>query len=238
MFMNKLKNYVIALTFVALFGLGACKPEPEKQKYLGNYPLGEVKYYLYFKPGSYWIYECDSTLELDSQVMISIDTPWFHKSYIDYQLLFFNRKSFTFNNSYSTDGYYEVPYNKNFNYFNAFNINIIGNNVSSYDCVFYYPFDSTKYGYGSSPTYYKGYYDSLQVLGSWYKDVRVFKVQVTSGWIKPKLANLNRLSKYASMIYYWSKQIGLIRVEVEVGDLVSQKEYRHNWNLKRYKINH
>ena len=96
MFMNRLKNFIVALTFFALLGLGACKPEPEKQKYLGNYPLGEVKDYLYFKPGSYWVYECDSTLELDSQVMISIDTPWFHKSYIDYQLLFFNKKSITF----------------------------------------------------------------------------------------------------------------------------------------------
>jgi hypothetical protein len=39
------------------------------------------------------------------------------------------------------------------------------------------------------------------------------------------------------MIYYWSKKVGLIRIEVQVGDLISQKEYIHNWNLKRYKIN-
>jgi hypothetical protein len=236
MFMNRLKNFIVALTILALLGLGACKPEPEKQKYLGNYPLGEVKDYLYFKPGSYWVYECDSTLELDSQVMISIDTPWFHKSYIDYQLLFFNKKSITFDNSYTTDGYYEVPYNRNFSYFNAFNINIRGNNVSGYDCVFYYPFDSTKYGYGSSPTYYKGYLDSLQVLGTWYKDVRVFKVQGTTGWTKLNIWRLSNLNRSTSMQYYWAKGIGIVKIIVYTFDGVKNEPFTHNWNLRRYKI--
>ena len=179
--MKRLKNFIVALTILALLGLGACKPEPEKQKYLGNYPLGEVKDYLYFKSGSYWVYECDSTLELDSQVMISIDTPWFHKSYIDYQLLIYEKFSFSFKTSFKTyyptfDAKYCESCERGFG--NV--LNISGPNISGTDCVFYrisWGFDSTRNGGGgSSPTYYKGYLDSLQVLGSWYKDVRVFKV--------------------------------------------------------------
>ena len=233
--------FLTAICLPLLLLMGACKPEPKQQKYLGNYPLGEVMDYLYFRPGSYWIYECDSTQELDSQVLVSIDTPWFHKSYIDYQLLVYKKFSFSFNTNYET--YYptfDAKYCESCERGFGSVLNISGANNTGTDCVFYrmsWGFDSTRIGGGgSSPTYYSRYYDSLQVLGVWYKDIRVFKVQATSGWTKPKLNNLDKLSKYASMIYYWSKKVGLIRIEVQVGDLISQKEYIHNWNLKTYDI--
>ena len=52
-----------------LLPISSCAPEePEPQEYLGTYPLGDIKDYLYFKPGSMWVYECDSTGELDTQI--------------------------------------------------------------------------------------------------------------------------------------------------------------------------
>jgi hypothetical protein len=230
--MPTLTKTCLCLLSSALLLLNACKREPEPQKYLGNYPLGEVKDYLYFKPGSYWVYECDSTGELDSQVMVSIDTPWFHKSYIDYQVLFFIRKSITHNVVFSTDNFYDVPYNSNFSYFDAYNINISGNGTSAYDCVFFYPFDSLKYGYGSSPTYYKGYLDSLQVLGKWYKEVRVFQVQYAGGFVEPRIKTWGD----GQITYYWAKNIGVVRVHVWTKKDGFDTTFKFNWNLKRYFI--
>ena len=218
-----------------LLWLDGCKPEkPKEQKYLGNYPLGEVKDYLYFKPGSYWVYECDSTNELDSQVMLSCDTPWIRKSYIQYQMLFFSRRSINHGINYSTDNYFDVPYSKNFTYFDAYNINISGNGVSAYDCIFYYPFVSTKYGFGSSPTYYKGHYDSMQVLGRWYKDVRVFQVQYAGGFVEPK--NIKTWGD-GQITYYWAKNVGLIRQHVWTKKDGLNTTFKFNWNLRRFFIN-
>jgi len=232
--MPTLTKTCLCLLSSALLLLNACKREPEPQKYLGNYPLGEVKDYLYFKPGSYWVYECDSTGELDSQVMVSIDTPWFHKSYIDYQVLFFIRKSITHNVVFSTDNFYDVRYNSNFSYFDAYNINISGNGTSAYDCVFFYPFDSLKYGYGSSPTYYKGYLDSLQVLGKWYKDVRVFQYG-TSGFIRPNYKT--EILRDARMTMFWAKNVGVVKYYIQGGLWDNNlTPFWFNWNLKRYSI--
>src|SRR5690242_14192783 len=40
---------------------------------MGNFNLDTVKPYIYFKEGSWWVYENDSTLETDSIVAISSD---------------------------------------------------------------------------------------------------------------------------------------------------------------------
>jgi hypothetical protein len=79
-------------------GMSSCKRESpnnkEEETYLGNYPLGDERNYLYFKPGSMWVYECDSTRELDTQYMKSCYTQWYHLDYIDYELLFSQNPSF------------------------------------------------------------------------------------------------------------------------------------------------
>lgn len=227
---------ILGCLLPCLIGLSGCKPEPEEQKYMGTFPLGEVKDYLYFKPGSYWIYECDSTGELDSQVMLSCDTPWQHQSYIDYQYLIYNKKSVTNSVYFNTINFGSpIPYNKSQigKYYFANSLSISGPNISATDCVFFYPFDSNSLGgYGSSPTYYKGYYDSMEVLGKWYKDVRVFRVQATSGWIKLKSWRLPNLNRLTSIEYYWSRGIGIIRTKVFTYDYVLNKPFTHNWYLK------
>jgi hypothetical protein len=65
---------IIAGTLLCLFN--SCKPEekPHPNIYKGPYYLGEVKDYLYFKPGSYWIYKNNVTNQIDTWTMLSIDT--------------------------------------------------------------------------------------------------------------------------------------------------------------------
>jgi hypothetical protein len=226
----------LCLLSSALLLLNACKPEPEPQKYLGNYPLGEVKDYLYFKPGSYWVYECDSTGELDSQVIRSIDTPWFHLGYIDYQLLMYNRESIPFRTKFNT--YYPTvisPYCEKCQRGFRNVLNIVSPFGSATDCVFYYPFDSTVAGGGgSSPTYYKGYLDSLQVLGKWYKDVRVFQYG-TSGFIRPNYKT--EILRDARMTMFWAKNVGVVKYYIQGGLWDNNlTPFWFNWNLKRYSI--
>jgi hypothetical protein len=45
---------------------------------MGPYYLGEVKEYLYFKPGSYWIHKNTVTWQLDTITTLSIDTSIAH----------------------------------------------------------------------------------------------------------------------------------------------------------------
>jgi hypothetical protein len=239
--MPTLTKTCLYLLCTALLLLNACKPDkPEEKVYLGYFPATVPLQYLYFKPGSYWVYECDSTGELDSQIMVKCDTPWLRKTYIDYQFILYNKKSITYNSSFNT--YYasmDISYDKKdkdkYYFFNSISTKMPSN--SALDCVFFYPFDSSFYGgIGSSPTYYKGHYDSMQVLGRWYKDVRVFKVQATSGWIKLNSWRLPNLNHLTSVEYYWSKYMGLIRTRVFTYDNVLNKPFTHNWNLKRYLI--
>jgi hypothetical protein len=85
-------------------------------------------------------------------------------------------------------------------------------------------------GFGSSPTNYKGYIDSLQVLGKWYKDVRVFQVQYAGGFIEPKI----KTWRSGQVTYYWSKYVGLIRVHVWTTKEGLNTTLKFNWNLKKY----
>jgi len=68
---NKGKLLLIAMILLFSFFVTSCEPEePEPQKYLGKFYIGEMRNYTFFKPGSMWVYECDSTGELDTQVML------------------------------------------------------------------------------------------------------------------------------------------------------------------------
>jgi hypothetical protein len=237
--MSTLTKTCLYLLCTALLLLNACKPEkPEEKVYLGYFPATVPLQYLYFKPGSYWVYECDSTGELDSQIMVKCDTPWQHQSYIDYQYVIYNKKSITFKTSFNTIYFgTAIPYNKSQvgKYYFANSLEISGPNSSATDCVFFYPFDTNSIGgFGSSPTYYKGHYDSMQVLGRWYKDVRVFQVQYAGGFIEPK--NVKTWGD-GQITYYWAKNVGIIRQHVWTKKDGLNTTFKFNWNLKRFLIN-
>ena len=235
--MPTLTKTSLYLLSTALLLLNACKPDkPEEQKYLGNYPLGVVKDYLYFKPGSYWVYECDSTGELDSQVMLRCDTPWIRKSFIDYQFIEYSKYSFPFKTSFSTFEYSnDILYCEKCKRGLSTLIAFKSPSNTALDCTFFFPFDSSMAAEGgSSPTYYKGHYDSMQVLGRWYKDVRVFQVQYAGGFIEPK--NIKTWGD-GQITYYWAKNVGIIRQHVWTKKDGLNTTFKFNWNLKRFLIN-
>jgi len=58
---SKGKLLLTAMVLLFSFLITSCEPdEPEPQRYLGKFYIGEIKNYTFFKPGSMWVYECDS----------------------------------------------------------------------------------------------------------------------------------------------------------------------------------
>jgi hypothetical protein len=69
-----MKPHSILLTAICLpllLVMGACKPDKTKDPITITYKLGEVKDYMVFKPGTYWVYQNDITGEIDSQWVTS-----------------------------------------------------------------------------------------------------------------------------------------------------------------------
>jgi hypothetical protein len=231
---------ITAICLPLLLLIGACKPDkPDQQKYLGTYPLGDIKDYLYFKPGSMWVYECDSTGELDTQVMVSCDTPWTIKPFIKYQLLTYLKKSLNEGSIYNSpfpggDIYYNEKYK--YYYQSVVYVSNPKNGGSGSDAVFFKPFDSTINGYWSSPTYYKGLLTNYTVLGKTYDTVRVFQVQATSGWPKPQSPRIESMDYIAGMRYYYAKNVGIVKITTYAWDYINKLPFTHSWNLKRYDL--
>lgn len=222
-------SLIIILTGFAFF-FQACKSEPEPRKHLGDFPLGEIKDYLYFQPGSQWVYECDSTFELDSQVMEQSQILRFSKSYIDYELLIYKRKSANRKVIYTSDyPNYDIPYNENFErFYSSF---ITSSESGGKDAIFFYPFDSSKYAFGSANTYYKGYLDSIEVLGKWYNDIRIFETQ-GAAWPRCSVETWEG----ARYTIYWSKNIGIVRLFIESQKRGVNTPFNFNWNLKSFQV--
>lgn len=239
--MKYLLHRLLITLILALSLASSCKPESEPQKYLGTYPLGDIKDYLYFKPGSMWVYECDSTGELDTQVMVSIDTPWYTESYIRVQSLKRVIKSLNEGSIYSdhpndAGGIYYDP-NYKYSWYSTRWRSNPKNNGSGTDCIFFKPYDTNSLGgFGSSPTHYKGLLTNYTVLGKTYDTVRVFQVQYTSGWPKLNYWRYPRLHYLASVVYYWAKGVGMVQLRVLAWDKLSDEPFTHNWNLKSFYI--
>lgn len=228
-------HFVLGLFVLAIAGASSCKPEPDTQKYLGTYPLGDIKDYLYFKPGSYWVYECDSTGELDTQLMVSIDTPWIKETFIQYQELDRVIQSKNEGSKYSdTRIKAGISYSTTFKYYwytSRWSSNPKTGN-SGTDCIFFKPFDTnTLGGFGSSPTNYKGLLTNYSVLGKTYDTVRVFQVQYGAAFAEPKIGT----TQTGQCTYYWAKKVGLIRLHVWTAKK-DQTTFKFNWNLKSYQL--
>jgi hypothetical protein len=76
---SRLKLIFKTITLAFAFGIffGGCKPDgPTPVEDLGFFPLGEIKEYHYFQPGSWWVYKNMISGELDTVVMArsNIDT--------------------------------------------------------------------------------------------------------------------------------------------------------------------
>ena len=237
----KIQHFIIpilAISVLLLLPISSCAPEkPEPQQYMGTYPLGDIKDYLYFKPGSMWVYECDVTGDLDTQIMVSCDTPWVIKSYIKYQVI--NRRMESINEgSFYNDSRVNTPvsYMKNFKYglfLTRWRDDKKSGKSTGVDCIFFKPYDTNSIGgYGSSESHYKGTLYNYKVLKVTYDSVRVFKVDL--GGTFPRISI--KTDDMGILEYYFAKNIGIVQVKVIVGSADYTKLINFNWNLKYCKL--
>jgi len=184
---NKGKLLLIAMILLFSFFVTSCEPdEPEPQKYLGKFYIGEMRNYTFFKPGSMWVYECDSTGELDTQVMLKCYTWWISTDYIDYEVMSFQRKSRNEGSLYSDfAATYNIPYSANFKKEGDWlNVEKSPNKLKSsgIDQVFFTPYDNTKEfsADGVSHTKYLKLITNYQMKDFTFDTVRVFMARASS----------------------------------------------------------
>jgi hypothetical protein len=238
----KILGFIFLLT--QLLGVWGCKRESpnnnkEEETYMGNYPLGDERNYLYFKPGSMWVYECDSTRELDTQYMKTCYTQWYHLDYIDYELLFsqiisINEGSQLSTYRPSTHVFYKENYKRIFTH--TVSKANYKKNYYGVDIQFFTPYDTGLICYGG--TSYNRYLMTLtnfKVLDKTYDTVRVFKVEFGGVFPLPKYPVTTQSGE---VTYYWAKNVGLVRQHIETSAFINSKKviYRFNWNLKEYNV--
>jgi hypothetical protein len=238
-----IKIWGLIFLLVQLLGVWGCKRESpnnkEEETYLGNYPLGDERNYLYFKPGSMWVYECDSTRELDTQYMKTCYTQWYHFDYLDYEELFFLRSSINEGSNYTSfipTSY--VHWRKNFKWSYSMSIRQFNSNngAEGTDVVYFNPYDTTTIAYGGTAgTRYLGCKTNFKVLDKIYDTVRVFEVEFGGGFPLPKYPVTTEQGR---VTYYWAKNVGMLRMHVLTAGVINGNlvDYRFNWNLKEYNV--
>ncbi|MGA1772462.1 MAG: hypothetical protein ACO39T_09355 [Flavobacteriaceae bacterium] len=232
------------ITALISFFNTSCKPdEPEPKKYLGKFYIGDMRNYTYFKPGSMWVYECDSTGELDTQVMLKCYTWWISTDYIDCEVLSFQRKSLNEGSLY-TDyaSTYTINYNENFkkqgDWLNVEKSHSDINRCGK-DNVFFTPFDTTKEYFtadGSSETTYKKLLTNYTVNNFTFDTVRVFMARRSNSNPMTNHPFFNDLYPATIVEYYFAKNVGIIQLNVTAYSRSLIKDKSHHWNLKYYKI--
>ena len=235
---------VAVITALISFFNTSCKPdEPEPKKYLGKFYIGDMRNYTYFKPGSMWVYECDSTGELDTQVMLKCFTWWISTDYIDCEVLSFQHKSLNEGSLYTDyPSTYTINYNENFkkqgDWLNVEKSHSDINRCGK-DNVFFTPFDTTKEYFtadGSSETTYKKLLTNYTVNNFTFDTVRVFMVRRSESNPMPNHPFFNDLYPKTNVEYYVAKNVGIIQLNVTAHSRSLIKDKSHHWYLKYYKI--
>lgn len=223
------KTLLLLSLSIIIFGLMFCNPDDEPVNH-GEFRLGpEGEAYIKFEPGSYWIYENDSTSERDTVVMdyyrssmrhFKGDRNEFYREDINLRWV-------------ATSGVYE--FSTPHPYVDATPLDVglyhfgmpcsrVGVGAVS---MIYFPFSLAQGGLVSGQsTYLNRRYDSLQINEKWYYDVVEFEIDNDWSWDFRPYSNHTK--------YYWSKNIGMIKKVL----LEEQSEVELEiWNLVDYKIN-
>ena len=230
--MKNSRNIAWCCISIIVFYTSSCKPErgPKEARHYGPYYFREYSNYVYFKPGTYWIYENNRTGELDTCTLVSMkrDTVtffyessqyklWYTIERIDYNI---NTRHRLGNVSYQTLGScIDCPH--------VDSIRVIKRNGERN--VFNIPWNA-------DPGY-SGYYPSITVGSSTYNDIYRLDLLEDGGipfWDDTKLlwGTLNGTAQFSS--YYWAKDIGLIQIKYKKTlDTGLDSAY---WNLKSYNI--
>jgi hypothetical protein len=233
---------------IALLHLGSsCEdnyPPKPKDPVTIVYTMGEVKDYMLFKKGTYWVYENDKTGTIDSQwVTGSSFGQITHKGNEDYSMHLTLIQDF-----------FVVTISTNFvdgrGYKCRYEMSSDGNKVDAF------PYPKRSYGVersriadffgGTQEVYYHPYdacpkkdcywyYDTLltnyQLKGYSYDTVRVFKLAGDNSFPQER-----PLSGEGPSVYYFAKNYGLIKLYHEGFLLKDGSAYNESWNLIRKKI--
>lgn len=240
----------LKLAFVAtallLFG-NSCEdnnPPKPKDPVTIVYTLGEVKDYMFFKKGTYWVYENDKTGTIDSQwVSGSSFGQITHKGNEDYSMHLTLIQDF-----------FVVTMSTNFvdgqGYKCSYEMSSYGNKVDAFPYpkrVYQVERSRIAQFFGGTSVVYvhpynlcpkkncNWYYDTLltnyQLKGYSYDTVRVFKV--TNDLSFPEV---KKLSGRGDSWYYFAKNHGLIKLYNEGFLLKDGSVFKESWNLIRKKI--
>jgi hypothetical protein len=242
----KFTHCIIALTLLLISGCCKSKRCQCNEKYgervddctpkhYGPYYLGEVKDYLYFKPGSWWVYKNDLSNEIDSIYTVTCDTftvnsrgnpkKWLTLTYIDLSCHLRSDK-------YNADYYYDMP--NLYPDITDFQPGYLFDRTASFPTVtrtstpFAYPFKDN----GSH--LFQQLLTSLIVQGKTYNDVAVFQIWSDESVQLPSLGFGFETS--APTKYFWAKGVGLIKIEQMLYRYDTQSTFLHKWELINYNL--
>ena len=185
-----------------------------------------------------WVYECDSTGELDTQVMLKCYTWWISTDYIDYEVMSFQRKSRNEGSLYSDfAATYNIPYSANFKKEGDWlNVEKSPNKLKSsgIDQVFFTPYDNTKEynANGVSHTKYVKLITNYKMKDFTFDTVRVFMARASSAHPITNHPFYKNLYPYTNIEYYFAKNVGIVQLKITAFDFNTNADKNHNWNLK------
>lgn len=182
---------------------GCQKDKPTKET--GPFPLGLNKDYLYFKAGSWWVYENNLTSERDSIVVISCDTnsvlikeeypSAFYKA--QFTALSMRQKSYT--NGYNI--FYDCNKIAPDNYHFIFTKAVTFPSTTEYSIPYVYPYLPESYFIELIP--------SVLIKGELYTEVLVFSFKNDHTILETNITRSFR----GEVKYYWARGNGLIKYE-------------------------
>ncbi len=210
--MKLLKLTIIILLLNVLAATYSCghEPiEPIKKTELGFLPLGEVKDYVFFKPGTWWVYKNTRTGEYDSILVTYslLDTIEQNSEWRHFTNEVFDVESKSLTNGYNYSLYVRVLSAEGPDFKWLCLPTLERNNPYEGEIdPFYYPFDLIKNKNGDYEAYCLTVKDTMTINNKMYKDIAVFYIK--RDVIEP-LPHEGNAAKF-----YWAKNYGLVRKDL------------------------
>lgn len=220
----------ISVTFIMIVLMGiifnSCKPEPPDPPPtdLGFFGLGEAKDYIYFKPGTWWVYKNTRTGLRDSIVVYYSLLDTLEQANNKWR---FTNEVFSVRSKSLIDGYNykliqieqtveSIDEPKNFIIPTLERSNPYEGEIEP----FYYPFDT----WNDQDGYFLALKDTMMINGKVYDDVAVFFI------VRDAIEPVPRNGKPAK--YYWAKNYGLVQKDLfDSKFLGDTSTLYHSWKL-------
>ena len=239
--------FLTAICLPLLLVIGACKPDKPKDPLTITYKLGEVKDYMYFKPGTWWVYEHDLTKERDSQYVTSSfigpsttkGTEEWSKHITLVQETMRLRIESNFKDGWGAYNYFDIyttgqnvnasPYPNLAYQFERQKVSTVF--MYSTTTSFYYPYNLCP-DKKSCMYYLDTTLSNYQLNNFTYDTVRVFAVTYGDAVMQTPKVPVH----FAPAKCYYAKNVGIIRVTQKTSRVLDDTSYIHGWNLIKKNI--